>query len=288
MCGRACGCLLGAVGLVLLIACANTATLLLARASARQRELATRAALGADKGRLLRQLLTESALLSLAGGACGVLVALAAVRAVPLLAHEKLPGLLEQTRVDFAVLAFTMAVALITGFLFGTAPAVIALRGDLFGALRGGVRSGSAGRRSGWKFLAVSETALALVLAIGASLLIQTFFYLRDVAPGFRVDGLLTVRITPPRGKFTSPAQCGAYWQGILSHVRGIPGVQVGELRAGAAADGRQLGGYVAGGGRGVYASRGHSPDMAILRGEGLLPDDADSAAAGTVVRRAR
>ena len=231
--------LLGAVGLVLLIACANTATLLLARASARQRELATRAALGADKGRLLRQLLTESALLSLAGGACGVLVALAAVRAVPLLAHEKLPGLLEQTRVDFAVLAFTMAVALITGFLFGTAPAVMALRGDIFGALRGGVRSGSPGRRSGWKFLAVSETALALVLAIGASLLIQTFFYLRDVAPGFRVDGLLTVRITPPRGRFTSPAQCGAYWQGILSHVRAHSGSTVGELRAGAATDGR-------------------------------------------------
>ena len=218
--------LLGAVGLVLLIACANTATLLLARAGARRKELATRAALGADKGRLLRQLLTESALLALAGGACGVLVALAAVRAVPMLAHEKLPGLLEQTRVDGAVLGFTMAVALATGFLFGTLPAVMALRGDLFGALRGGVRSGSPGRRRGWKFLAVSETALALVLAIGASLLIQTFFYLRDVAPGFRADGLLTVRITPPRGKFTSPAQCGAYWQDILAHVRQIPGVQ--------------------------------------------------------------
>ena len=121
--------LLGAVGLVLLIACANTATLLLARASARQKELATRAALGADKGRLLRQLLTESGLLALAGGACGVLVALAAMRAVPLLAHEKLPGLLEQTRVDGAVLAFTMAVALIAGFLFGTVPAAMALRG---------------------------------------------------------------------------------------------------------------------------------------------------------------
>jgi putative ABC transport system permease protein len=218
--------LLGAVGLVLLIACANTATLLLARASARQKELATRAALGADKGRLLRQLLTESGLLALAGGACGVLVALAAVRAVPLLAHEKLPGLLEQTRVDGAVLAFTMAVALITGFLFGTAPAVMALRGDLFGLLRAGAQSGSRGRRRGWKVLAVSETALALVLAIGASLLIQTFFYLRDVAPGFRADGLLTVRMTPPRGKFTSPAQCGAYWQSILAHVRGVPGVQ--------------------------------------------------------------
>jgi putative ABC transport system permease protein len=218
--------LLGAVALVLLIACGNTATLLLARASARQKELATRAALGADKGRLLRQLLTESALLSLAGGACGVLVALAAVRAVPLLAHEKLPGLLEQTRVDGAVLGFTMAVALITGFLFGTAPAAMVLRGDLFGALRGGARPGSRAHRRGWKVLAVSETALALVLAIGASLLIQTFFYLRDVAPGFRVDGLLTVRITPPRGKFTSHVQCGAYWQSILARVRGIPGVQ--------------------------------------------------------------
>ena len=165
-------------------------------------------------------------MLALAGGACGVLVALAAVRAVPLLAHEELPGLLEQTRVDGAVLAFTMAVALIAGLLFGTVPAAMAPRGDLFGALRGGVQSGSPGRRRGWKFLAVSETALALVLAIGASLLIQTFFYLRDVAPGFRVDGLLTVRITPPRGKFTSQAQCGAYWQGILAHVRRIPGVQ--------------------------------------------------------------
>ena len=195
--------LLGAVALVLLIACANTATLLLARAGARQRELATRAALGADKGRLLRQLLTESGLLALAGGACGILVALGAVRAVPLLAHEKLPGLLEQTRVDSAVLAFTLAVAVITGFLFGSLPAVMALRGDLFGVLRGGARTGLRGRR-GWSFLVISETALALVLAIGASLLIETFFYLRDVAPGFRVDGLLTVRITPPRGKFTS------------------------------------------------------------------------------------
>jgi putative ABC transport system permease protein len=119
--------LLGAVGLVLLIAGANTAALLLARVSARQKELATRAALGADKMQLLRQLLTESGLLALAGGACGVLVALAAVRAVPLLAHERLPGLVEQTRVDGTVLGFTMAVSLITGFLFGNAAALLAI-----------------------------------------------------------------------------------------------------------------------------------------------------------------
>jgi putative ABC transport system permease protein len=218
--------LLGAVGLVLLIACANTATLLLARAGARRKEIATRAALGADRRRLLRQLLTESALLSLAGAACGVLAARAAVRLVPLLAHERLPGLLEQTRVDGVVLAFTIAISLLTGFLFGAAPAVAALRGNLFGALQEGGRSGAAGRRRGWNSLVVSETALALVLAIGAGLLIRTFFYLRDVAPGFRVDGLLTVRVTPPRSKFTSPAQCNAYWKDIVERLRGIPGAQ--------------------------------------------------------------
>jgi putative ABC transport system permease protein len=217
--------LLGAAGLVVLIACANTATLLLARSNARRQEIATRAALGADKGRLLRQLLTESGLLSLAGGACGIVVAMGAVRLVPLLAHERLPGLLEQTRVDGVVLAFTLLVALATGLLFGAAPAVASVRGDLFNALRSG-RSGSTARKRGWNALVVTETALALVLAIGASLLIRTFFYLRDEAPGFRADNLLTVRITPPRGKFTSPAQCNQYWKSIIDRVRSVPGVQ--------------------------------------------------------------
>ncbi len=218
--------LLGAAGLVVLIACANTATLLLARSNARRQEIATRAALGAGKSRLLRQLLTESGLLSLIGGGCGVLVAMGAVRLVPLLAHERLPGLLEQTRVDGTVLAFTLVVALATGLLFGAAPAARSLRGDLFQALRSG-RTGATARKRGWNFLVVSETALALVLAIGASLLIRTFFYLRDQAPGFRVDNLLTVRITPPRGKFTSQAQCNAYWKTIIDHLRAVPGVQV-------------------------------------------------------------
>ena len=218
--------LLGAVGLVLLIACANTATLLLARAGARRQEIATRSALGASKARLLRQLLTESTLLSLAGGACGVLVATAATRLVPVLQHERLPGLLEQTRVDSAVLAFTLVVSVLTGLAFGAAPAAGALRTGLFDALRDGGRGSVGGRRSGLNYLVAAETALALVLAIGAGLLIRTFFYLRDEAPGFRVDGLLTVRITPPRGRFTSQDQCNAYWRNILDHVRGVPGVQ--------------------------------------------------------------
>ncbi len=218
--------LLGAVGLVLLISCANTATLLLARAGARRKEIATRAALGAEKGRLLRQLLTESGVLSVTGGLCGLLVAAAAVRAVPLLAHERLPGLLEQVSVDGTVLAFTMAVSIATGFLFGAVPAVAILRGDLFGTLREGGQSLSPGRRRAWNALVVAETALALMLAIGASLLIHTFFYLRDVAPGFRTDNLLAVQVTPPRSTFTSPLQCNAYWKNVLEHLRTIPGVE--------------------------------------------------------------
>ena len=218
--------LLGASGLVVLIACANTATLLLARANARRQEIATRVALGAGKGRLLRLLLTESGLLSVAGGACGLLVALGGVRLAPLLAHERLPGLLEQTRVDGAVLAFTIAVSVATGFLFGAAPALGYLRSDLFDALRPGGAAGLHGRRRGWNALIVVEVALALVLAVGASLLIRTFFYLRDVAPGFRVDNLLTVRIAPAKGKFTSPAQCNEYWKGMIERMRAIPGVR--------------------------------------------------------------
>jgi len=218
--------LFGAAGLVVLIACANTATLLLARANARQQETATRAAMGASRVRLMRQLLTESGLLSVIGGACGVLVAALAVRLVPLIAHERLPGLLEQTRVDGAVLAFTLAVSIATGLIFGTAPALVALRGDVFDMLRSGRTAGTVARRRGWNVLVVSETALALVLAVGASLLIRTFFYLRDVAPGFRVDHLLTVRITPPKAKFTSRAQTISYWKSMAEQLRSIPGVQ--------------------------------------------------------------
>jgi putative ABC transport system permease protein len=219
--------LLGAVGLVLLLACANTATLLLARASTRRKEIALRTALGAGRTRLVRQVLTESTILALLGGACGVLVAMVCVEFVPLLAHERLPGLLEQTRVDGVVLAFTLGLSVLTGLVFGTAPALTAPRMDVYDTLKEGGRSGAGdGRRSGWNILIVTETALALVLAISASLLIRTFFYLRDVAPGFRVDSLLTARITPPPKKFTSREQALAYWEEMIARVREIPGVK--------------------------------------------------------------
>ncbi len=218
--------LFGATGLVVLIACANTATLLLARANGRRQEIATRVALGAGRGRILRLLLTESGLLSLAGGGAGLLVAAGAVRLLPLVAHERLPGLLEQTRADGVVLAFTLVVSIAAGLLFGAVSAAAGLRANLFDALRPGGSAGLPGRRRGWNALIVAETALALVLAIGAGLLIRTFFYLRDVAPGFRVDNLYAVRITPPKGKFTSQAQCNEYWRAVIERIRTIPGVR--------------------------------------------------------------
>jgi putative ABC transport system permease protein len=219
--------LLGAVGMVLLIACANVASLLLARAGARRQEAAIRTALGASRGRLVRQFLTESVLLGLAGGAAGLLVAAFAMRLVPALDSERLPNLLLATRIDGGVLAFTLLVSLATGAIFGIAPALSA-------APRVGVR-GSEVRRSRrlWKALIVSETALAMVLLVGATALIRSFFYLRDTAPGFRPDGLLTVNITPPRGQDPLP-----FYQRALDTAGAIPGVTAVTLASSLPLDG--------------------------------------------------
>ena len=223
--------LLGAVALVLLIACANIASLMLAKASARQREIAIRAALGAGRRRLLRQLLTESTLLSLVGGAAGVLLASWSIRLVPLIQNERLPNLLGQTRIDSAVLAFTVLISVATGLLFGTAPALGVSQSEVHNVLKEGGRSGeSVRRRRMWNFLVVSETALALLLLIGSTLLIRSFFYLRDDAPGFRVQNLFVAKIAPAKEKYPQPEQRIAFYREVLDRVRSIPGVEAAAL----------------------------------------------------------
>jgi putative ABC transport system permease protein len=213
--------LLGAVGLVLLIACANTASLLLAKAQARRRELAIRASLGAGRLRLLRQLLTESTLLALAGGACGVGLAGLLVRLAPRLMNDRLPGLLEQTRVDGVVLAFTLVISIATGLLFGAVPGLSLARETARAEAR------TVGGSARWcRALIVTETALALVLAVGAMLLIRSFFYLRDVAPGFRVDSLVAATVNSEKARFSAPDQVVAYYREIAGRVRSIPGVR--------------------------------------------------------------
>jgi len=219
--------LLAAVGLVLLIACANIASLLLARASARHKEIAIRTALGAGRKRLIRQFLTESTLLSLLGGACGLLLGAWCVRLAPLVQNERIPTLLGQTRIDGAVLLFTLVMSVLTGLIFGAAPALSVSQANVHETLKEGGRAGESLRRKRlWNFLVVSETALALLLMIGATLLIRTFFYLRDVAPGFRVDGLFTASFELPRANYAKPEQLIAFHQQALERVRAIPGVQ--------------------------------------------------------------
>ena len=216
--------LLGAVAFVLLIACANVANLLLARAAARQREMAVRAALGAGRLRVARQLLTESVLLSLAGGGLGLLVAFWGVRALGQWSGASLPAM-HGIGIDAWVLAFTLGVSVITGLAFGLAPAVQAWRTDVNAALKEEGRGDTGGHRNRLRhLLVVSEVALALVLLIGAGLLIKSFSRLMEVNPGFRTDGVLTFQVTLTEGK-SSPQKVNFIEQ-IVERLKALPGVQ--------------------------------------------------------------
>ena len=216
--------LLGAVAFVLLIACANVANLLLARAATRQREMAVRAALGAGRLRVARQLLTESVLLSLAGGGLGLLVAFWGVRALGQWGGSSLPAM-HGIGIDAWVLAFTLGVSVLTGLAFGLAPAFQAARADVNAALKQESRGEMGGHRKWLRhFLVVSEVALALVLLIGAGLLIKSFSRLRDVNPGFRTDGVLTFQVTLAEGK-ASPQKVNFIKQ-IVERLKALPGVQ--------------------------------------------------------------
>ena len=196
--------LLGAVAFVMLIACANVANLLLARAAGRETEIAVRTAIGASRGRIVRQLVTESAILSLAGAAVGLGLAAWWTRLFVQLAGETLPRV-AQARVDGRVLLATVLAALLTGVVFGLAPAMHAAKGDLAGSLKEGAR-GAAGRRESKRMragLVVAELALAVVLLAGAGLLIRSFNELRRVDPGFTPERVLTFNLTLPEAKYT-------------------------------------------------------------------------------------
>ena len=219
--------LLGAVGLVLLIACANVANLLLARAAAREKEVAIRAALGASPARLIRQHLTESILLAVIGGALGLLIAFWMVDLLLSFAPPGTPRI-EEVAIDSGVLVFTLGIALLTGVAFGLAPALLASRTDFNSALKEGGRDTSATSRGARvrSALVVSEVALALMLLIGAGLLIKSFVNLQRVDPGFNPKNVLRVDITIPRTRYTEPIRSAAFYKQLLDRVSTLSGVE--------------------------------------------------------------
>ncbi|MBF5044789.1 ABC transporter permease [Aggregicoccus sp. 17bor-14] len=225
--------LLGAVGLVLLIACVNLANLQLARAATRAREIAVRSALGASSGRIVRQLLTESLVLAVMGGLLGVLVAAALVPSLLALAPEELQRF-DGVGLDGKVLAFSAGISLLTGVLFGILPATHAVRTDLQVALKEGAQrtsSGPSGVRTR-RLLVLGEVALAVVLLIGASLLVKSFAQLRGTAPGFDPQGVLTMKLSLPEARYGSPEALARFHDQVLARVAALPGVSA----AGAAA----------------------------------------------------
>jgi putative ABC transport system permease protein len=218
--------LLGAVGFVLLIACTNVANLLLARAATRETEMAVRTALGAGRGRLVRQLLTESVLLSLVGAGFGLLLAVWGVELLTNLKPQGIPRL-DNVRVDGVVVLFTIAVGVVTGVLFGLVPAFAATRG-LSATLKEGGR-GAVTSRGGMRVrggLVVVELALAVMLLAGAGLLMRSFMKLQAVDPGFKVDPALTFDLTLPDARYKEMDQQIAFYDQLLPRLRSLPGVQ--------------------------------------------------------------
>jgi putative ABC transport system permease protein len=224
--------LLGAVSFVLLIACANVANLLLARATGRRREIAIRAAVGAGRGRIVRQLLTESMLLSLTGGALGVAAGFAGIRAILRVVPGGIPRIGaggSNVSMDWRVLGFSVALSILTGLLFGLIPALQASRADLNRALKeSGNRNGTGMQVNKTRSLLVAiETGLAVVLLIGSALLIRTFFKIRYVDPGFDAHNVLTMRMSLEDPQFEKLAGVTRVIHETLRRVNALPGVEV-------------------------------------------------------------
>jgi predicted permease len=217
--------LLGAVSLVLLIACANVASLLLARAVSRERELAMRAALGAGRSRLIRQCLTESAVLGLTGGALGVLLAAVGLRPFLTFWPGSLPRA-EQVQLDWHVLLFALAASLASGLLFGLAPALRARTRELEQTLRAGARTVAGSSRHLHGYFVISEIALAVVLLVAAAMLGRTLLHLSALPPGLDIRNVLITRMALSPGTLENPGQIRAAWQDVLDRARRVPGVQ--------------------------------------------------------------
>jgi putative ABC transport system permease protein len=229
---------LGAVALVLLIACANVANLMLVRVAARESELRIRAALGASRRRLVRQLLTESVLLAMAGGVLGLGLAAWGVSALRALEPGTLPRV-QEIGLDGRALAFALVLSVSTGLLFGVVPAIRALGVDLRGGLADGGRALSGARSAARTrtMLVLAEVALASVLLVGAALLLRSFVGLERVDPGVAVDGILTGRVTLPRSAYLDPARQVAFTDALLERARALPGVASAALATGAPVD---------------------------------------------------
>ena len=229
---------MGAVALVLLIACANVANLLLARAATRDREVAVRVALGAGRGRLMRQLLTESVVLSIIGGLLGLAMATWAVAAVRGTDVQFLPRQ-NEIGIDGTIIAFTVVLSVVTGLLFGLAPAIRLSRGSLNTTLREGARGSTGGSLARVRSaLVLGEVAVALMLLVGAGLLIRSFDKLTKVNLGFDPSQVLTYSVTFPSAKFRDRDQAAPLYEALLERARSLPGVQHAALSADLPMDG--------------------------------------------------
>jgi len=217
--------LFGIVCLVPLLACANVASLSLARATSRNAELATRLALGAARGRVLRQLVVESVLLALVGGALGLALALGGGTLLRSLGPATLPRL-EEIGIDASVLTFALVASLLTVPLFGVLPALRGTDFDLARALRFGGRGGGGGKSKWRSMMVVSQVALSMTLLISSGLLFRSLQSLQGVDPGFRVESLLTAGVQLPDFKYVDPQELGSAWEGTMDRIRALPGVE--------------------------------------------------------------
>jgi predicted permease len=220
--------LLGAVGIVLLIACANVANLQLARGTARRREFAIRSALGAARSRIARQLLTESVIFGLLGGIAGVIVAYVSVPVLISAMPVDIPRV-EEIRIDRSILGFTLGLGLLTGLMFGAVPALRLSWRNAWGSMRIDDRGSSASLGPVGSALVVGEIAVAVLLLIATGLLIRSFAQLVRVDPGFRSDRIVTARITPPGIRYAEPRRAMLFYDELLVRVRALPGVQAAE-----------------------------------------------------------